>query len=293
MTGIECVGTTKAKLGENPIWDDHKQGLWWIDIYGQNLHFHHPDTQANQTWPMPGKIAGVALAESGKLMAGMGGDVILIEVGPDVAIQKICTPVTDTSARRLNEARVDPTGKYYWVGEACLDFDDRSASLFRVDAKGNCETFLSGIGVSNGLAWSPDGRTLYFADTPTSTVWRFDYNLETGTLGERQVFREFTANEGRPDGASVDTEGYYWIACVDHGKIFRLAPDGSTDLVVQMPVNYPTMCAFGGPEMSDIYVSSLSWRPINGQPTNEDLAGRLFRFQTEICGVSETRMKGV
>jgi sugar lactone lactonase YvrE len=160
---------------------------------------------------------------------------------------------------------------------------DPVGNLYRIDGEGGKACLLSGLSIPNGLAFSPDGRTLYLADTPRRTVWKAGYDPQTGTLGERSVFAELGEGQGRPDGAAVDAEGCYWVAAVWAGRLLRYTPRGELDLVVRLPVERPTKLAFGGRDHRTIYVTSASIHLAD--PESQPLAGRLIALDVGITGL--------
>jgi sugar lactone lactonase YvrE len=173
-------------------------------------------------------------------------------------------------------------------------FDPPSAGRFtgmlhRIDPNGAIATVRSGVGVANGLAFSPDGRTMYFADTPRETVWAYDYDVATGDAAHERVFLDFGPLPGRPDGACVDEDGCYWIACVYGWAVIRVTPQGRVDRRIELPVERPTMPAFGGPAMATLFVTSIGDRPAKPSAVGEREPGGLFAIQTGARGLVEPR----
>ena len=164
--------------------------------------------------------------------------------------------------------------------------------LHRVERDGTAVTVRSGIGVPNGLAFSPDGRTMYFADTPRDVVWAYDYDVDTGEATNERVFLDFGPLPGRPDGACVDEAGGYWIACVFGGMVLRVTPAGAVDRRVPLPVEKPTMPAFGGPGLSTLYITTIGGGGSHDVDPGQPEAGGVFALEPGVSGLSEPRFGG-
>jgi sugar lactone lactonase YvrE len=164
--------------------------------------------------------------------------------------------------------------------------------LHRVEADGTTVTVRSAIGVANGLAFSPDGRTMYFADTHRDTVWAYDYDVATGDATNERVFLDFGPLPGRPDGACIDEDGCYWIACVYGSMVIRVTPDGAIDRRIGLPVEKPTMPAFGGPSLSTLFITSIGGGGSHQTDPAQPDAGGLFAIETGVRGLSEPRFAG-
>ena len=197
------------------------------------------------------------------------------------------------SGNRMNDGRTDRAGRF-WVGSM---FDPTSAGrstgmLHRVAHDGRVTAVRSGVGVANGLAFSPDGRTMYFADSPRETVWAYDYDLDSGETANERVFLDFGPLPGRPDGACVDADGCYWIACVYGWAVLRVTPDGRIDRRIDLPVEKPTMPAFGGPGMSTLFVTSIGAGGSRASAPGQPDAGGLFAIESGLRGLVETPFGG-
>jgi sugar lactone lactonase YvrE len=194
---------------------------------------------------------------------------------------------------RLNDGRCDPAGRF-WVGSM---FDPAAANrvtglLHRVEPDGTAVTVRSAIGVSNGLAFAPDGRTMYFADTSRDVVWAYDYDVDTGEASNERVFLDFGPLPGRPDGACVDADGCYWIACVFGWAVLRVTPAGTIDRRIRIPVEKPTMPAFGGPGLSTLFITTIGGGGSHAADPSQADAGGLFAVDVGVNGVAETPFGG-
>lgn len=289
---IECVVPMRAKLGECPVWGDAEQRLYWIDIEGRAVHRFDPATGDDESRSLPGRPGSIALTSvPGRLLVALEHGLAFFDWASG-ACEAWLELESEEPANRMNDGRCDRAGRF-WVGSM---FDPASAGRFtgrlhRVEPGGAVTTVRTGIGIANGLAFSPDGRTMYFADTPRETVWASDYDEATGEATNERVFLDFRALPGRPDGACVDEDGCYWIACVYGWAILRVRPDGTVDRRIDLPIEKPTMPAFGGRALDTLYVTSIGdggSRPLApGQPD----AGGVFAIETGYRGLVEPRFE--
>jgi sugar lactone lactonase YvrE len=206
-------------------------------------------------------------------------------------LERVCAPEPDRPENRLNDGRCDRQGRF-WVGSMHDRGGSPTGSLYRIDPDHRSHRVRDGITVPNGLAWSPDGRVMYFTDTPSRTILAYDFDGDTGMPGASRVFARVPDGAGYPDGATVDAEGFLWSAHWDGWRVTRYAPDGRVDRVLELPVQRPTSCAFGGDRLDVLYVTSAS----NGLAP-EDLArgpraGGLFAGEVGVCGLPEPRYQG-
>ena len=289
---VERVVAARARLGECPLWDADQRRLYWIDIEGSAVHRFDPATGVDEQRGLPGRPGSIALTMvDGRLLVAMETSLAFVD-WDDGSVQSWIELEPAGTGNRLNDGRCDRTGRF-WVGSM---FDPSSAGratglLHRVGSAGDATVMRSAIGVANGLAFSADGRTMYFADTHRDTVWVYDFDGDTGEPSNERVFLDFSRPDlpGRPDGGCVDEDGCYWIACVYGWAVLRVTPDGVVDRRIEVPVEKPTMPAFGGPSMTTLFVTSIGAggsRPLaGGQPD----AGGLFAIETDVRGIVEPR----
>ncbi len=269
----------RAAVGESPVWDAAAGRLWWVDIRAPALHRTDPATGATETWPMPSAIGSLALCRSGVVLVALRTGLHRFDPR-DRALDLVAAPEADRPMNRLNDGKASPEGRFL-VGS----MDDRAekqatAALWRLDpgARG-CVRLCDGLTVSNGLAWSPDGRTLWHSDSRASVIWTWAYDPATGAVRDRREVARPTEAEGRPDGAAMDAEGGYWSAGVSAGRLNRWLPDGTLDRVVEVPVRHPTMPCFGGEGLRTLFVTSL--RREEAGPT----CGRVVVLDVGVAGV--------
>lgn len=244
--------------GEGPCWSAHEGVLWFVDIPGPVLYRYDPPTKALGRFPMPSAIGSFGLVPDGRLVVALKHGIHLFDPRSG-ALEFLVHPEADMPGNRYNDGKVGPDG-CFWVGS----MDDRpgdkepTAALYRIDIKGRCDKVLSGLTVSNGLAWTPDGRTMFHSDSRQRFVQTFDFDPRTGTLSNGKRIRMLEEQDGRPDGAACDAEGYYWSAGVSAGVLNRIAPDGTVVRKIAMPAASPTMPCFAGPGLRTLYVTSLT-----------------------------------
>ena len=287
---VECVVPAQALLGECPLWSDLDERLYWVDIEGEAIHRYDPATNVDEQRVVPGRPGSIALTpDAGRLLVALEQGLAFFDWETGSCERWILLEPEGTG-NRLNDGRCDPAGRF-WVGSM---FDPTSAMrstglLHRVSPNGDAATVRSAIGVPNGLAFSPDGATMYFADTPRTTVWAYDYDPASGDAVNERVFLDFGDLPGRPDGACVDEDGCYWIACVYGWTVLRVTPDGAIDRRIELPVEKPTMPAFGGPGLATLFVTSIGQGGSGPSAPGQRDPGGLFAIETGVRGLAEPR----
>jgi sugar lactone lactonase YvrE len=267
--------------------------LYWEDIDGRAVHRFDPTTGADETRELPGRPGSMALtATPGRLLVAMEGRLGFLDWDGGTWSDWIQLEA-EGRGNRLNDGRTDPAGRF-WVGTMFDPAADSQArgSLYRVEPDGTATVKRTDIGVPNGLAFSPDGTTMYWADTHRDTVWAYDYDVATGEATNERVFLDFATLPGRPDGACVDAEGGYWIACVYGSAVLRVTPDGAVDRHIAVPTLKPTMPAFGGPNLSTLFVTSIGGGGSHPQDTDDPEAGGLFAVELDVRGLPDPLFTG-
>ena len=286
---FETVLRAQAALGECPLWSVADQVLWWVDIESMTLNRFDPATGDTRMVRFDENIGCIGLRAGGGFIAGLRSGLWLL----DAQGRKDCliaNPQEETLLSRFNDGRVDPFGRF-WAGTIFEPRIPPQAGLWRVDPDLSCHLIETGLTVSNGLAFSPDRCWAYHADTPTHIIWRYPMDPETGATRPRELFHRFE-DESRPDGAAVDAEGCYWSALYGGGRIARLSPEGALMAEYELPARCPTMCAFGGPDLSTLFVTSAR----HGRPERELAewpdSGNLFAMATDTRGLPEPLFGG-
>lgn len=282
---FDLVLDARAALGECPLWVERDAALWFTDIKGKALHRFDPRTGAHGTVALPEEIGCFAARTGGGFVAATRSGIWRLDDGGGFA-EKLADNPEDTAASRFNDGRTDPRGRLV-AGTIDEPKAGGKASLYRFDRNGLSAPLMTGLTTSNGLAFSPDGRTMYHADTPSFAVYAHDYDPATGAFENRRLFIRFdetAADRGRPDGAAVDAEGCYWIALYEGSRVERYDPDGRRISVHPVPARCPTMPAFGGDGLSTLFVTSAR----SGRPEAEfgtfPHAGGLFALDAGVRG---------
>ena len=286
-------GTVRSTLGESPVYDAGRNVLWYCDITEHAVRRFDLGNSETHSWSFPTDVGSLGLTESGRLVIALRDEVGIWDPADEtwrglVEIEK------GNKETRLNDGKVGPDGAF-WVGT--MDDSDRSVkepigSLYRVTADGKAEKKVDGIIVSNGLGWSPDDKTFYFADTPRQQVYAYDFDLESGEIANRRIFVTLPEAEGKPDGLTVDAEGFVWVAHWDGWCVTRYDPEGKVERVVNLPVPRPTSCVFGGADMQTLFVTSARIRLSAAQLAEAPLSGSIFSIDTGIKGLPETVFGG-
>ena len=292
MSDVACVLDVGAKLGECPVWCDKTKRLYWIDIKSHLVHRFDPLSGDNETCQMALEVGSIGLRSNGELLAATRDGFMFLNF--DTALtHPIIDPESHLPYNRFNDGRTDRNGRFL-AGTMSDPFDAQNitGALYRLDTDLSCHLLLEGIGISNGLAFSPDGKVLYFADTPRQTIWAFDYDTDSGAISGHRVFATTHDYGGKPDGACVDEEGFYWSANVDGWQLLRFAPNGKLDRKVRLPIQKPSMCAFGGENLQTLFVTSIHTGSITDLAPNQAHAGGLFALEPGVRGLAEPLFRG-
>lgn len=286
----ELVVDARCGTGESPVWSVAESALYWVDIPGRALH--RWSAAGHTQWAsdeMPACIAPRADLP-GAWIAGMESGLFSIVPQDDgrLAATRLAEVAHALPGMRFNDGRCDRQGRF-WTGTMLMDMaaGARVGRVYRYDKGSPAPSLqLDDLIVPNGLAFSPDGRTMYLSDSHPSvqTIWAFDYDTATGTPSRRRVFVDMNPLPGRPDGAAVDADGCYWICGNDAGKVHRFTPEGRLDRSLDVPVKKPAMCAFGGPKLDTLFVTSI--RP-GGDLSDQPLAGGVFALRPGYQGIAE------
>ena len=290
QTAIALSASPMATLGECPRWDEKSKRLYWVDIDGFALHAIDPATSQLQTRQIGQSIGSFALREAGGFVLALRSGYALLD-SFDGPIRALPSPSWDTAIERFNDGRCDPQGRF-WAGTMYEPRDKALARLYRLDSDLTWSVHGAGVTISNGIAVSPDQSTFYFADTPTHTVLKHDFDPVSGTLGSPTLFLEFPDGKGRPDGATVDQAGNYWIALFSGSRVQCYSPSGQLLEEIAVPTKNPTCLTFGGDDLRTLYITTAKIRLTAEELAAQPDAGRVFTARTAIAGLIEPRFKG-
>lgn len=293
-TQAELLIDARNGVGESPAWDAQRQCLFWVDIPGRSLWCWNAGTGQSRQWPTPEMTGCIALARGseatphGRWVAGMETGVAVLTPQDDgtVAMESLAAVQHPQGGMRFNDGRCDRQGRLRagtMVSDMSLAAPAGSVYAFHGNS---LRSLQAGLITPNGMAYSPDGRTMYLSDSHPNvqTIWAFDYDIDSGTPHRQRVFVDMKPLPGRPDGAAVDEDGCYWICGNDAGLVHRFTPDGRLDRSIAVPVKKPAMCAFGGPGLDTLFVTSI--RP-GGDLADQPLAGGVFALRPGVRGLNE------
>jgi sugar lactone lactonase YvrE len=275
---VEEWSENPGVLSEGPRWHEERGELLWVDILESRLHRATlgPDQGLEElaTVALDRHVGAVAPATAGGYVVAAG--VGFLHVAEDGSVREMAQPAAGNPGVRMNDGACDQRGRF-WAGTMAYDETPGAGALYRLELDGRCSTMLTGLTISNGVGWSPDGTTMYLADSGTSVVHAFAVDPETGDLGTRRTFCQIAEAGAVPDGLTVDAEGDVWVALHGGGAVRCYRADGRPVVTVHLPVSQPTSCAFGGPDLGTLFVTSaregLSRSELEDQPG----AGLVYR----------------
>jgi L-arabinonolactonase len=287
---VHYILEARNLLGEGPIWDTRDNALYWVDIHAPALLRFDPANSKAAHWPMPSMVGCVVPRARGGFLIALRDGIYGFDPGLGT-LSLIVAPEPNQPRNRLNDGKCDRRGRF-WVGSMCDDSRKPAGSLYRLDAAATCSRILTDIHVPNSIAWSPDDRILYFADTRTNSIRAFAYDLSTGDVGESRVFVGPGTAPGFPDGATVDEAGCLWSARYGGNAVVRFTPEGRLDRVIELPVSQVTACAFGSRDLTTLFVTTAAMHLSPAQLVEQPLAGSLFAIDVGVRGIPETHFAG-
>jgi sugar lactone lactonase YvrE len=286
--------SSRDRVGECPVWSVAEQALYWVDIEGLRIHRFDWASQTQQTWHTAERVGCIALTDRTDgpptLVAGMETGIFLIKLWDetDVDATLIAAIQHPMPNMRFNDGRCDAQGRF-WVSTMCMDMSLAApvGAVYCLDEAGLSEPQITGLVTPNGMGFSPDGGSYYLSDShPTvQKIWVFDRDTTTGVLSRQRLFVDMLTLPGRPDGAAVDAAGCYWICANDAGLIHQFSPQGALLTSVSIPVSKPAMCAFGGPNLGVLFVTSIL--PAGVLPEHAGLNGAVFALEVGARGQPE------
>jgi sugar lactone lactonase YvrE len=288
IDGVELVIKADAELGEGPVWDARSSLLAWVDILSKRMLLTDVLTGDTEAIPVPLQVGAVAPRAAGGFVAALQDGFWVVGDGPP---RRIVATADARPGLRFNDGKCDPTGRF-WAGTMADDQAPGAGALYRLDRDGRATAMLDGVTVSNGLAWSLDGATMYYVDTPTQRIDAFSFAAGSGEISDRRPAVQIPTELGKPDGMTIDERGGLWVALWGGAAVHRYL-DGRLDRVVRLPVSQPTSCAFGGADLDELYVTS-AWEGLSSaERLAQPLAGAVFRVRPGVRGLSVAVYDGV
>lgn len=290
-----CLIPTRCALGESPRWHIAERRLYWVDIDRCQMLRWDAGNEAVEVRTFDAPVACFAFRRDGGMVLGMKDGCALIDDWDSPVVPFGPQVLTDKPRHRMNDGRADPAGRF-WVGSLNGAKDAEDATLYRLDPDGALTAIEGGMTTCNGAAFSPDGRHFAHSDTPSHAVRFYDVDPANGTLSNRRILRQFERGVGpglgRPDGGSFDAEGCYWVAMFDGWRVVRLSPAGEVLRVVDLPVQRPTMIAFGGEDGRTAFVTSATTGLDAAALADQPDAGGMFAFRVDVPGAAEFAFAG-
>lgn len=289
-TAPQCVWNAHAMLGEGPLWSSREQALYWVDILGKRLHRHALDGE-QRSWQFDEEISSLAERED------HAGLVVTLRHGfaffdpKTERLERLAEPEAHLPGNRFNDGKCDGAGRF-WAGSVEFGCKEPVGALYCLAPDLACARMDSGYVVTNGPAWSLDHKTMYHNDSDKGCVYAFDFDLESGAISRKRVFLQFSEQDGSPDGMTIDAEGGLWIAQWGAGKLTRRDADGTVLQTVALPCSHVTSCAFGGPDLKTLFITTARVGLSEQQLESEALAGGLFMIRLDVAGLPAHRFRG-
>jgi sugar lactone lactonase YvrE len=267
-------------LTEGPRWHAERGELLWVDILGRTLHRGRPGLdgalESVETITLDRHVGAVAPAAGGGYVLAAGTGFLYVDDAG--AVHELAQPAAGRSDVRMNDGACDAQGRF-WAGTMAYDESPGAGTLYRLELDGSCTTVLSGLTISNGIGWSPDGATMFLADSGTGRIDAFDFDASSGDINRRRTIVAIQEPGVAPDGLTVDEDGGIWVALWGGGAVRRYRPDGALLTVVPLPVDRPTSCVFGGPDRSTLFVTTARHGLDDEALSRQPHAGRVFRIE--------------
>ena len=279
------VGEQTDILGECPLWNERDQVLYWVDIRRPAIRRLDYASGGIETWPMPDLVGSIAFCTDHRLLVALPDRIALFD--PATAKLEPFVPAPQIPGHRFNDGRVDRQGRF-WAGTMHNLTRAPEGVLYVLDARRALTAVRSGICIPNSLCWSPDGRTMYFADSLRYAIFAYDFDADSGDMTNERVFAT-TQNPAFADGSAIDADGCLWNAEFNGWRVVRYAPDGRIDRVIELPTHRPTCCAFGGPNLDILYITTASQQMTAEELAQQPFAGSLLAVNAGVRGLVEPR----
>jgi sugar lactone lactonase YvrE len=289
--GLVALDAPASLLGESPLWHPSEQVLYWCDIPGRALNRFDPATSRHQLWKFETEVGSCAPMRDGGVLLAMRDGLWRFDTATGQRTP-LAPPPYDPARERFNDGKCDPQGRF-WVGTIYEPRDKPLAAVYQYQGHTLTQK-ATDITVGNGLAWSPDARSLYCSDTKAHTIYAFDFDAASGNLGPRRHFASFPIKQaeqdlnsygGRPDGAAVDAQGNYWSALFEGQRLVALSPEGQVVREIRLPVRCATMPCFGGPDLKTLYITTSRENRPAAELEAQPLAGRVLTMRMDVPGL--------
>jgi len=291
MSNVEHLISMGNECGEGPLWVPEEKALYWVDIPPGRVFRYDPHTGQHQTFQFDVPVTALGIRRRGGFVVATAKGLAFWNP-PSVQLDLIASPEADRPDNRFNDGAVDRQGRF-WAGTMNQVHPEAAdGSLYRLDTNLSVHKMAEGFAVYNGGAWSPDGRTMYVTNTMPGEIWAYEFDPASGKIGDRRLFARVPAEDGWPDGHTVDSEGCLWSAHWGGWRVTRYDPTGKIERVIRMPVSQVSCCRFGGENLDVLYITT-AWEGMSPEQRQaEPMAGDLFRIHVGIKGLPEPRFEG-
>jgi sugar lactone lactonase YvrE len=280
---IDIALDARADLAEGPWWDEQRKELLWVDIFAGRVHMLDPASGRDRVIDVRQPIGMVARRRSGGLVCAVRDGIGFID--PEGQTFELAAPIeTANRGNRMNDGACDPAGRL-WAGTMATDLTPAAGSLYRISTTLQVTPVLSSVSISNGLDWSPDGRTFYYTDSTTRRLDAYDFDVDTGEISNHRPLAELPDPVATPDGMAVDAEGTIWVAMWDGGCVQRFSPEGALLETHELPISRPTSVAFGGPALDQLFITSARNGLSSRQQQEQPHAGAIFVLEPGVTGL--------
>jgi sugar lactone lactonase YvrE len=286
---VELVLDARANLAEGPVWDDRSGELVWVNLMAHEVHRFDPTSGTDRVVDVGQPVGAAGLRVSDGLVLALRDGFGLI--GSDDELALVAPTELELASNRMNDGKPDTKGRF-WAGTTAFDFSRGAGTLYRLDADLTVTPVVAGMSLSNGLGWSPDDRLMYLIDSVDACLDVFAFDAPSGEISGRRHLVEFDNSDGLPDGMTVDAEGYIWVAMYSGAALRRFSPDGTLDRILHLPVSQPTCCTFGGPDLTDLYITTASQLRSDEELAREPTLGGIFRCRPGVAGLPANRFAG-
>jgi sugar lactone lactonase YvrE len=289
---VQCILKWDAVVGESPLWHQQQRRLYWVDIQGKKVHRFNPENGRNETFNLPDLVTCLAFRKKGGLLLTLRKQFAFFD--PDSGkLEMLATVESDKPNNRFNDGRVDPQGRF-WAGTmGDPAWDQPVGNLYRFDSDQTLTRMWTDVICSNGTAWSPDGRTMYYTESFRYAIFVYDFDSATGSLANRRIFAEVDRKVGAfPDGLCVDAEGHVWSNQVGIGRVVRYDPAGRIERQIQLPVPRAVGCTFGGDDLGTLFITSARETMTPQQLQNAPLSGSVFAVKLGVRGQAAKSFDG-
>jgi len=280
-----------AKLGEGSIWSVENQKLYWVDIEGRCLNVFNPVTGENEVFDVGRRIGTVVPVTKDTVLTALEDGLATVNLENGAVDYILNTEIHKEYNKRFNDGKCDPHGRF-WVGTLSMDGVSNVSSLYSVDKGLDLKEQVTQVSISNGIAWNADGSKMYYIDTPTGEIVQYDFDQKHGDISNRKLILKIAEENGYPDGMTIDSEGLLWVALWDGFGVIRVDPStGNILQKINIPAPKVTSCAFGGPNLDKLYITSASVEMSAEELEQYPLSGSLFVVDLNVAGVPANYFK--